>query len=136
MIYILYDTSRPRSYEQFLKAEKFFSDNKSLAVKGVKIKSKPILYSQIDSAFETTSSSVYNIILVTDIGEARIDGITGKTQSSKVRSFTFCPDYVPLGIAISVDPERQSKSIVVNLESSKREGSKIGAHLLKMCEIF
>jgi len=136
VIMAIYNASRPKSYEQYLETEKYFGKNKGIAVKGVKIRFKPIMYVQADSALKSVSGSNYNMILVTDIGEDNISELARKTRASKVRSFSLCPEYVLLGLSISVDPARKSKAILLNLESSKQEGSKFGAHLLKICEIY
>jgi len=135
-VYTIYDSSIPLSYKQFLDAEEFFKGRPQLVVSGVHILHQPIPLDQVDSIFKQASDSEYRALLVTNIGQEKINRLSKKTQLFGVKSFSLCPDYVPQGLSIGVRPEEESKTILVNLRSSRLEGSNFSAHLLKICEIY
>lgn len=134
-IFIVYDRGRVHSYEQYRKTVKFFEDNSGLTVNGIAVRYHAVTYDEIASTLEATDDSQYHIVVVTDIGDDRIAPLSRKTQAHHVRSFALDPAYVPFGLSVGVKVQKKGQLIVVNLESSRQEGSKFSAHLLKLCEI-
>lgn len=135
-IYVVYDQKIVRSYEQLAETEEFFRKNRDLTVDGVKTQLHPVPFDQIDSILKKVSTTDYGMLIVTEIGEQRARVLAEKTRANGIRSFALDPAYIPLGLSITVRTERKSKPILVNLEASRQEGSRFGAHLLKMCEIY
>lgn len=134
-ICIVYDRGRVHSYEQYRQAEAFFKENSGLKVNGIAVRHFAVTYDEIASTLEAMDSLQYHLLLVTDIGDDRIAPLSKKTQANHVRSFSLDPAYVPSGLSVSVKVKKKGQLIVVNLESSRLEGSNFSAHLLKLCEI-
>jgi len=135
-IYTVYDQKTARSYEQLTKTEEFFKKNQDLTVEGVRVQLYSLTLDRIDSILENTSKAEYRMLIVTEIGREKARILAEKTKAVDVRSFALDPSYIPLGLAVTVRTGRTSNAILVNLEASRQEGSRFGAHLLKMCEIY
>lgn len=134
-IFIVYDRGRVHSYEQYRRAEEFFKKNPGLLVNGVAVRHLAVTYDEITSTLEAADDSQYHLLVVTDIGGDRIAPLSRKTQTHHVRSFSLDPDYVAQGLSVGIRVQKKGQLIVVNLESSRQEGSRFSAHLLKLCEI-
>lgn len=134
-ICVVYDRKRVHSFEQFRQIEAFFKGRPDLKVNGVAVQYKAVTYDEIASTLKATTDSQYRLLLVTDIGVDRIGALSKKTQAHHVRSFSFDPAYVPFGLSVGIKVKKKGQLIVVNLESSRQEGSRFSAHLLKLCEI-
>ncbi|MDH3890004.1 MAG: hypothetical protein OEV49_02885 [candidate division Zixibacteria bacterium] len=134
-ISVVYDRGRVRSYEQYRLAETFFKDNPVLRVNGVAVQYEAVPFDQIAPTLEAMSDAHYNLVLVTDIGDERIAPLSREIKTHHVRSFSFNPAYVYDGLSVGVKVAKKGQLIVVNLKSSRQEGSKFSAHLLKLCEI-
>lgn len=134
-ICIVYDRGRVHSYEQYLKAEKFFKKNPDLKVNGIAVRHHAVTYDEIGSTLEAMDDLQYHLLLVTNIGNERIAPLSRKIQAHHVRSFALDPAYVPSGLSVGIKVKKKGQLIVVNLNSSRLEGSKFSAHLLKLCEI-
>lgn len=134
-ICIVYDRGRVHSYEQYRETEKFFKKNPDLKVNGIVVRHHAVTYDEITSALEAMDDSQYHLLLVTDIGDERIAPLSKEIQANHVRSFSLNPDYVAQGLSVGVKVQKKGQLIVVNLESSRLEGSRFSAHLLKLCEI-
>lgn len=134
-ICIVYDRGRVHSYEQYQKAEEFFDENPGLKVDGIVVQHQAVTYDEIASTLEAMHDSQYHLLVVTDIGDERITSLSRKTQAHHVRSFSLDPAYVSSGLSVGIKVKKKGQLIVVNLNSSRLEGSKFSAHLLKLCEI-
>lgn len=134
-VFIVYDRSRVHSYEQYRLAEAFFQKNPDLMINGVAVRWEAVTYDQITSTLNSMDDSQYHMLVVTDIGEERIAPLSKETKVHQVRSFALDPNYVAVGMSVGIKVRKKGQLIVVNLESSRQEGSKFSAHLLKLCEI-
>jgi YfiR/HmsC-like len=69
-------------------------------------------------------------------GNARnLDAITRFSQESHVTTVTGVPDYVRHGVSVGIDVAQQRPQILINLASSKAEGSEFDASLLRIATI-
>ncbi|MFH1893496.1 MAG: hypothetical protein ABIK83_12545 [Candidatus Zixiibacteriota bacterium] len=135
-LYIVYDRSVPESYEQLLRVDNFLRESPGMSVSGVAVKHESLPIKQFNSAVSRMSSREYNILLVTAVDRREIESLALEAQAAGMRSFSILPEYVNLGLAVGVRVGKKRNSIIVNLESSRREGSNFSAHLLKMCEVI
>lgn len=134
-IVVLYDMSNALSYKQSLELRDYFAGHKSLKVEGVDVRYEAVALSELPGYIKGLSATDYNMLVVTAIADHRISGIVEATQKAGIRTYSLVPKHVAMGIAISVDPTRKHKSILVNLDAARLEGSHYSAHLLKLCDI-
>ena len=135
-LFVVYEKSVAQSYEQHLRVEEFFKTSDRLLVGGKDVRYQPVVLEALDSMLQYLSPTEYNVLLVTSIGKSRVRLLAGKIRGRGLRSFAFDSDYVPLGLAVGVRVEPRQPVIMINLDSSRKEGSRFSAHLLKMCEVY
>jgi len=135
-IYVVYDHRIAESYSQYRGIEAFQRENEKLRVKRLPVEFIPVPVDGLDRPLEMVSSDHYNLMLVTSVGDLQARALSDIAQSYGMHSFALDPEYVALGLTVGVRPNRDRPSIIINLESSRKEGSKFSAHLLKMCEIL
>lgn len=133
---VVYDRDVVQSYREFSQINEYLKDHPNLVVSGVILTHVAMSLESFDTLSPPDDPDDYNILLVTSVGRDKIKHLSERTRKYKMRSFSLQPDYVQRGLAVGVDPQRKSKTILVNREAALQEGSKFSAHLLKMCEIF
>lgn len=135
-IYFVYDKELINSYQQLTLAKEYFRSNKKIKVADIDVVFKPVPYGKLNSSMNNLSDSSYNILIVTELEENQLNLIKKKSADSNIRSFSFNPEHVELGYSVSIKLRDKKTKIVINLGSSKREGSEFSAHLLKICDIY
>lgn len=135
-IYLPYERSDAASYEQFRAAQKFFDKNKKLTVDGARVRFEAFPVDEANSSLPRPEASDYGILLVTNLSDETVRRLLNSGGGTGLRSFSLDPALIPLGIAVSARAGEKKNAIVVNLAEAQREGSRFGAPLLKMCEIY
>ena len=135
-IYVLYDRSISESYQHYLEVEEYFRIHSDINVDGVPVQMRGIQIKSLETIKTGISSEEYNLLLVTVINKQQIKTVTDFARSARMHSYSLNAEHVPLGITIGVKPDTHSGAIMVNLMSSRLEGSKYSARLLKMCEVI
>jgi hypothetical protein len=134
--YIIYSKAETDSYKQYVAVRDFFKKNSNLNVSGTAVELIPVEFKQVDSMMSNLNSEYYNVMIITDLDKDKAELIVDRKIEKDIRSFSFDPEFVSLGVAVSVKPESKKNSIFINLEAALIEGSQYGAHLLRMCEIY
>lgn len=124
------------SYEQYRACSRFFEKNKDTRVSGARVNFIPFQLSEIESMKSKIQSSDYNIMIFTDLNDEQVHSLLQERDELSLKTFTFNPRQLSLGVGISVRSRQKKTTIVVNLAATQVEGSRYGAHLLKMCEIY
>jgi hypothetical protein len=107
---------------------------------GKTVKQIPIDYQWADYAgpeklLTWAKTKKINVFYVSPGNEKNLVAILKVGQDNGISSMTGVPEYVERGVAVGIG-ERQSKpQILINLESSKREGSEFDASLLRVATI-
>lgn len=135
-IFVLYDRRIGESYEQYLEVRQYFKDNPGVNVDGVPIKLQEVQVNSINDIASQISKSDYNLLVVTELKEDKVLSVAEFARSNGLHSYSLKASFVPLGIAIGIIAGKNSSSIQVNVQSSRLEGSKYSARLLKMCNIY
>jgi len=117
-------------------AEEYFRSNKKIRVANKNVVFSPVAFGNLNTSLNNISDSSYNILIVTELEENQLDFIMKKSIELQIGSFSFNPEHIELGFSVSIKLHDQRTRIVINLESSKREGSEFSAHLLKICDIY
>lgn len=135
-IYMPYERSNPVSYEQFRASRRFFDKNKELTVDGARVRFVALPADEADSSLPGRLATDYGILLLTDLSKETVRRLLETEAAKGLRSFSLDPALIPLGIAVSVKADEKKNAIVVNLPRAQHEGTRFGAPLLKMCEIY
>lgn len=137
VVYLVYDKSVPHSYEQMLASHEFFRSNNKLRVSGLSIKVVDVTIDQLRQMQGFGDSGQYRLVLITDIEKSKsVSDVIAICQDQQIRSFTFEPEHVQVGVSVSIRPSAKKNRILINLPSAKAEGSTFGARFLSMCEIL
>lgn len=134
-IFVVYEQKHAASYKQFIVIKKFFENNSKLKIKNVPVKFYSVSFDKIDATFKTVLNSGYNVLFTTDFDNDKIKELVIIKNRYKLRTFSFNPEHIQLGLAVSVRAYKKNP-IIVNIEQAQFEGSNFSAHLLKMCEIY
>lgn len=135
VVYTVYDRSVPDSYGKYLEVQEFFRSNPDLKVQNTSVVFRPVTVDAVDSIIVPPQDSTYRIALMTNLKSDRFEKLTSDCAAKGIRTFSFDPAHVLSWVAVGLRIENGQPKILVNLDISKREGSKYSAHLLKMCEI-
>lgn len=133
---LLYDRSDAHSYSQFVEAQEFFEKNKALKVNDLDIHFQPVQFPDLAEAAANLSPSKYSILITTHLQKSKLLAVAKARENRQLHSFSFDPESVTMGISVSVRPREKRNAILVNLKQAKAEGSRFGARLLRMCEIY
>ncbi|MEE9441760.1 MAG: YfiR/HmsC family protein [candidate division Zixibacteria bacterium] len=135
-IRILYDKGNADAYEEYQIACDFMSRNSDLKIEGLDIIFEGVNFFSPDSILNGYDSQNYNVLIIAGNNENGLEELLDKLSESNIRTFSFNPELISNGIAVSVKAQEKKNSIIVNLDAAQSEGSKFGAHLLKMCSIY
>ena len=77
-----------------------------------------------------------NIVYLTPIRTIKIEKIVTFCRNNKITSLTSIPDYVNIGLAISIEIKKSKPYFIINLTAAKKEGANISSQLLKLAKII
>lgn len=104
------------------------------------VEGKKVEYQLLDISGNNISDlitgSKAKIIFVLPLKGINIKDIPEITKKEKILSFTGIPEYIKNGIAVGIDIKEGKPSIVINLGTSKREGTEFNSQLLKLSEVI
>jgi hypothetical protein len=86
----------------------------------------------LDSAIVRTRADV---IYVAPLRALDIADVARATRAASVTTLTGVPEYVPLGLAVSVRLQGERPKLLVNLPASRLEGADFSAELLKLAQV-
>jgi hypothetical protein len=101
----------------------------------------PIRYVTIDLSNEDNLEEVItkkkvNILYVTPLRAFDINIIKAISQAKKITTLTGIPEYVEAGLGVGIGTKGQRPQIIINLSSSKAEGSDFSSKLLNLARII
>jgi hypothetical protein len=92
-------------------------------------------YTNPDKLAAWVKAKRISVLYVSPGNEKNLPAILKISQENRVTSITGVPDYVERGVAVGIG-ERQAKPLIlINLASSKLEGSEFDASLLRIATI-
>lgn len=77
-----------------------------------------------------------DLLLVTPLRGQPLSAICELAQTHSIGTMTMVPEYVEEGIALSVTVENDRPKLMINLKTSRAEGSDFSAQLLKIARII
>ncbi len=92
-------------------------------------------YTNPDKLAAWVKNKRISVLYLSPGNEKNLPAILKFSQENQITSITGVPDYVERGVAVGIG-ERQAKPLIlINLASSKREGSEFDASLLRIATI-
>jgi len=76
-----------------------------------------------------------DVLYLTPMRAVEISSILRVTASRRILTLTGVPDYVEEGVSVGIGIRGDRPLIMVNLQSTKREGADFNSHLLKLAKI-
>jgi hypothetical protein len=134
--YLPYDRANEVSYEQYRSTREYFSKNKGTSVFGARIRFIPLPYDSASQMLTQVDTTHYNLVVLTSMPSDKVRILLNKCRQHRIRTYTFDPVQVKLGVAVSIREVKGKNSIVVHLEEAEREGSRFSSQLLRICEVL
>ena len=107
---------------------------------GKTIKKVPIKYLAIEFTSRReleslTKSSKLNVLYIAPGNAQNLDALLKVSQSNQLITITGVPGYVDQGVAVGIGVRQDKPQILINLASSKSEGSEFDASLLRIASV-
>jgi hypothetical protein len=96
----------------------------------------PIEYENDDILASQIDAVQPDILYITPMRLASLDGITSRTESRKIMTFTGVAEYVSDGISVGIGREHDRPVILVNLRAAKAEGVDFSSRLLQLAKVI
>lgn len=85
---------------------------------------------------EILSKQNLDVLYLCPLRAVDISQISTECRNLKINSMTGVPEYLDHGISVSLDVKSQKPQIIINLNSTKLEGSDYSSQLLKLVKII
>lgn len=135
-VVVVYDESDANSKTQFISVEEYFENNPRMTIKDSKVVMIESTVDNLDNVLATLSGEEYTILLLTEMSKSKVKSVINSKGDLEIHSFSFAPEDIHRGIAVSIDPSQKRQSIIVNLPTSIAEGSRFDTRLLRMCKVI
>ncbi len=135
-LYLSYDKAEPTSYEQFRATQAYFQKNPDVTVFGARVRFLPVCYDSTELVLRQINQEHYNIMILTSMEDDKIRQYLKDEQGRGIRTYTFDPDLISLGVAVGIQTVKGKTAIVVNLAKAEDEGTHFGAQFLRICEVI
>ena len=113
------------------------SDNqKYLNLSGLAVKFIPYELKGANDLSDIVSSAKISIIYLTPMRNIDLNEILNITKNKKVLTITGVPSWISEGISAGIDLKGDKPVILINLQSSKAEGSDFSSQLLKLSTVI
>jgi hypothetical protein len=109
-----------------------FSDK---TVRKLAIRHSAVEYVSDSQVEEAARSNQFNIFYVAPGNAGNLETLLRISQARQIITTTGVPAYVDKGIAVGVGVEQDKPHILINLASSKAEGSEFDASLLRIARV-
>jgi hypothetical protein len=93
-------------------------------------------YSNPDKLAAWVKARKISVLYVSPGNGKNVPAILAFSQQNKVTTMTGVPEYVRMGVAVGIGARQSRPQVLINLSSTKREGSEFDASLLRIAEII
>lgn len=109
-----------------------------LRFSGKTVKRLPIRYQLVpmDQMARLVPSMGISVLYVAPGNARNLPALTRFSQANHVTTVTGVPGYVRQGVAVGIDVAQERAQILINLSSSKAEGSEFDASLLRIAIVI
>ena len=133
VVYVAGDAESVKAKDDILKTLQLFADR---PIKGVPIKAVALEYKDPKSLAETVRSQGINVFYIAPGNANTLNELLRVSHTRGITTATGVPEYVQRGVAIGIGKKADQKpDILINLSSSRQEGSEFDASLLRIARI-
>ena len=133
VVYVAGDAESVKAKDDILKTLQLFADR---PIKGVPIKAVALEYKDPKSLAETVRSQGINVFYIAPGNANTLTELLRMSHTRGITTATGVPEYVQRGVAIGIGKKADQKpDILINLPSSRQEGSEFDASLLRIANI-
>ena len=133
VVYVAGDAESVKAKDDILKTLQLFADR---PIKGVPIKAVALEYTNPKSLAETVRSQGINVFYIAPGNANTLNELLRVSHTRGITTATGVPEYVQRGVAIGIGKKADQKpDILINLPSSRQEGSEFDASLLRIANI-
>ena len=133
VVYVAGDAESVKAKDDILKTLQLFADR---PIKGVPIKAVALEYKDPKSLAETVRSQGINVFYIAPGNANTLNELLRVSHTRGITTATGVPEYVQRGVAIGIGKKADQKpDILINLPSSRQEGSEFDASLLRIANI-
>jgi hypothetical protein len=94
------------------------------------------IYSTPEKLTQWIQLKKINVLYVTPGHDGHLNDLLKVCQNLKITTTTGVPDYVYKGVSVGIGARQAKPQILINLTSSRREGSEFDASLLRIATII
>ncbi len=134
-ICILYQSKNRNSLNLRNEVLENISDKQIDKVIGGKINIQSFDIEDTESFEKYIKNKPIDIVIITSLKAVKIESIATLCQLNKIMSFSLIPEYIDDGISVAIDIKGEKPQIVINLNSSQKEGVNFSSQLLKLSKI-
>ena len=133
VVYVAGDAESVKAKDDILKTLQLVADR---TIKGVPIKAVALEYKDPKSLAETVRSQGINVFYIAPGNANTLTELLRMSHTRGITTATGVPEYVQRGVAIGIGKKADQKpDILINLPSSRQEGSEFDASLLRIANI-
>ena len=133
VVYVAGDAESVKAKDDILKTLQLVADR---TIKGVPIKAVALEYKDPKSLAETVRSQGINVFYIAPGNANTLTELLRMSHTRGITTATGVPEYVQRGVAIGIGKKADQKpDILINLSSSRQEGSEFDASLLRIANI-
>jgi hypothetical protein len=132
---IVFVSGNPASLKAKNEIEDVFRRFSDKTVRKLAIRHSAVEYVSVSQVEEAARSNQFNIFYVAPGNAGNLETLLRISQARQIITTTGVPAYVDKGIAVGVGVEQDKPHILINLASSKAEGSEFDASLLRIAKV-
>ena len=133
VVYVAADAESVKVKDEILKTLELVADR---TIKNVPIKAVALEYKDPKSLAETVRSQGINVFYIAPGNASTLSELLRMSHTRGITTATGVPEYVARGVAIGIGIKADKKpDILINLPSSRQEGSEFDASLLRIATL-
>jgi hypothetical protein len=133
VVYVAADAESVKVKDEILKTLELVADR---TIKNVPIKAVALEYKDPKSLAETVRSQGINVFYIAPGNAGTLSELLRMSHTRGITTATGVPEYVARGVAIGIGIKADKKpDILINLPSSRQEGSEFDASLLRIATV-
>jgi hypothetical protein len=133
VVYVANDPESVKAKDEILKTLQLFADR---LIKNLPIKAMPLEYKDPKTLAETVRTQGINVFYIAPGNANTLTELLRMSHTRGITTATGVPEYVQRGVAIGIGKKADQKpDILINLPSSRQEGSEFDASLLRIATV-
>ena len=132
---IVYSPNDPSSLSTMNQIAQVFESFADKTVKNVPIRYTLVAYTSDTSVESMARSNQVNVFYITPGNSENLEKLLQISKTQQIITTTGVPEYVEKGVSVGIGVRQDKPQILINLASSKSEGSEFDASLLRIARV-